>query len=143
MNIGLRSNCKCGGIEGEIRATNGQNCVYCLDCGRFQYNAPKTETGDKARTIATSHESIKPKTRAKILMRATGRCEICGKTTGVLHVGHLLSVEDGIAYGLKDSEINCEENLACMCEECNLGIGKESVPLRLAAAIIVRRNSMD
>jgi hypothetical protein len=45
-------------------------------------------------------------------------------------------------HGLKDEEINSDENLACMCEECNLGIGKESLPLRIAVAIIARRQSV-
>ena len=142
MNIVLRNNCRCGGADGEVRETNGQNCVFCLDCGRFQYNAPKTETGERARSVSTTHEAIKPKQRARILTRATCRCEICGKVNCILHVGHLVSVQDGMLHGLKDEEINSDENLACMCEECNLGIGKESLPLRIAVAIIARRQSV-
>jgi len=58
-----------------------------------------------------------------------------------MHVSHFLSVDAGQAAGLTDDEINCDENLSCMCEECNLGIGRSPVPLRLAVAIIRARNT--
>lgn len=131
----------CGGLDGRIVPTNGQNVVRCLGCGRAVYNAPKVETGERARSVSTVHASITTKKRARVLERATARCELCGRAGEgvVLHVGHLLSVERGIAEGLTEIEVNDEENLAAMCEECNLGIGKEIVPLRLAIAITMAR----
>lgn len=140
----LRQACLCCACTtGKIETRNGQDCVFCFGCGRFQYNAPKTETGRKARSIQTTHALIRPATRARVLMRASGRCELCGAKPngqdGGLHVGHLLSVKDGHAHGLTDSEINGDENLAAFCAECNLGMGEETVPLRLAVAIVLAR----
>jgi hypothetical protein len=111
----MRVPCKhCGSEVGEIRTTNGQDCVYCC-CGKYAgYNAPKTETGRAVRSVSTVHEAIKPKLRSRILERATGRCELCG-AKGDLHVGHIVSVEAGMRQGMTDREINSEENLCCMC----------------------------
>ena len=134
----LRKPCaSCCGTSGRIQTRNGQDCVFCL-CGRFQYNAPKTETGREVRCVSATRGGIKPRQRSRILNRATGRCEICG-AKGDLHVGHLLSVDQGTAQGVEPAELNCDENLACMCSECNLGLGNETIPLRLATAIIHAR----
>lgn len=139
--------CKaCGGTEGRIAPTNGQNVVYCLGCGAYVYSAGKVETGQRIRSVSTVHAAITPKKRARVLERATGRCELCGRSGDgtVLHVGHLLSVARGIDQGLTEIELNDEENLCAMCEECNLGIGRDVVPLRLVIAISMarlRRNS--
>lgn len=136
----LRRSCAaCNGTEGRIETKNGQDCVYCATCGRWQYNAPKTETGREVRTVTTVHEGIKPKQRARILLRASGRCELCGKSDSPLHVGHLLSVKHGLMQGLTELELNDDENLAAFCDECNLGLGDEPVPLRLAIAITMAR----
>jgi len=72
------------------------------------------------------------------LERATGRCELCG-SRAELHVGHLLSAEAGLRHGLTEATLNSDENLAAMCAACNLGIGKEVVPLRLAIAMLLAR----
>jgi ribonuclease HI len=41
----MRAPCRwCGGETGTITQKSGQDCVYCV-CGRYQYNAPKSETG--------------------------------------------------------------------------------------------------
>jgi 5-methylcytosine-specific restriction endonuclease McrA len=115
-----------------------QDCVFC-DCGAFQYNAPRVETGRAVRTVKTVHDAIKPKTRRDVLLRASLACELCHSWTKELHVGHLVSVADGITHGLTDDEINSEANLCAMCAECNLGLGKETVPLRLAVAMVMAR----
>ena len=138
----LRKPCsKCGSATGRIATKAGQDCVYCLQCGRFQYNAPRTETGRTTRSVTTVHSAIKARQRARIIMRATGRCELCGSQKN-LHVGHLLSVEAGLKLGLTEVELNDDENLAAMCERCNLGIGKIPVPARLLAALIMSRVSL-
>jgi hypothetical protein len=137
----MRKACACGSEYGEIRDRGAQDCVFCV-CGKFQYNAPRTETGKQVRTVSTVHSCIKPKLRARVLMRATGRCELCGKQPGdnaSLHVGHLLSVKAAMDAGLSDAEINDDSNLAAMCDECNLGLGQEPVPLRLAVALVLSR----
>ena len=134
----MRKPCQCGHPEGRIETRNGQDCVFCAGCDRFQYNAPKTETGRAPRTVSTVHEAIRSKTRARVLLRANRTCELCGKG-GNLHVGHLLSVAHGIAQGLTELELNSEENLAAFCDECNLGLGEETVPLRLAVAMVLAR----
>ena len=135
--ITMRRICqKCSGTFGRIETKNGQDCVYCCQCGRHCYNAPKTETGRAARTVTTIHNGIKPNQRMRVLQRATARCEICGKAgAGVnLHVGHLMSVKAGIVAGLTEAELNDDENLAAMCEECNSGLGDEPVTLRFVIA---------
>ncbi len=139
MIFPLRRMCSyCGSLEGRIETRNGQDCVYCCDCNRFQYNAPKTETGRKERTVSTVHEGITTGQRARILERATGRCELCGAKTN-LHIGHLLSVVDGMKEGLTEQVLNSDENLAAMCDACNLGMGRKTVSLRLATAILKAR----
>jgi 5-methylcytosine-specific restriction endonuclease McrA len=134
----LRKPCKCGHGDGYIVTKSGQDCVYCVSCNAHQYNAPKVETGRAVRTVTTIHNGIKPNQRNRILMRATGHCELCG-AGGDLHVGHLLSVREGMENGLTEVELNSDENLAAFCPECNLGMGQETVPLRLVFAIIKAR----
>ncbi len=146
MTHSLRAPCKCGGTSGKIETKGGQDCVYCLACGKFQYNAPRVETGRAQRTVTTVHNGIKPNQRSRVLNRASGRCEICGYkpdgTERTLHVGHLLSVKDGMAQGMTEAELNNDENLAAMCDECNLGLGDETVPARLVVGIIRARVAM-
>jgi len=56
-----------------------------------------------------------------------------------MHAGHLLSVKDAIALGVPEHEINSDENLATLCEECNLGMSSETVPLRLVMRVLMAR----
>jgi 5-methylcytosine-specific restriction endonuclease McrA len=138
----MRKACSCGEEFGTVRTVGNQDTVRCARCNVFQYNAPRVETGRAVRTVSTVHEAIKPKLRARILERATGRCELCGadgRAAGGLHVGHLISVKDGLERGLTEVDLNTEENLAAMCAECNLGLGQQTVPLRLAVAIVMTR----
>jgi len=135
----MRKPCgRCGNAAGHIETRNGQDCVFCSECDQYQYNAPKTETGRKQRTITTVHNGIKPKQRARILLRATGRCELCGGANN-LHVGHLVSVDAGLKLDMTEAQLNDDENLCCLCDECNLGISSEPVPLRLAVAMVLSR----
>ena len=140
----LRRPCgKCGDTRGVIKPRGFQDCVFCRGCQAFQYNAPRVETGRELRSVQTVHSAIKPKLRARVLMRANLSCEICHAWSRELQIGHLISVADGIAHGLSDDDINSEENLAAMCAECNSGIGKQTVPLRLAVVMIRTRNLRD
>ena len=140
-NFTMRALCLgCGNDSGKLIERNGQDTVRCLRCDRFQYNAPRTETGREQRSITTIHAAIKPKQRARIILRDGGRCILCG-ATGNLHVGHLVSVEAGFLGGLTDDEINDDENLVAQCEECNIGIGSEPMPLRVAIVVLRARIS--
>ncbi len=139
----LRKPCSCGCTSGDVMEKSGQDCVYCSACNRWQYNAPRTETGRKQRSVSTTHESIKPKQRSRIIERANGRCERCGKpanlTTTGLHVGHVVSVNAGHKHGLSDDEINSDENLIAECDECNLGHGDGCLHIRYFVALLKSR----
>ena len=134
----LRKPCLCTCETGYIRERNGQQCVYCGRCHRHQYNAPKSETGLAQRSVS-SRPLLKPARRARILERDNGACVGCHRSDVILHVGHLLSVEDGRRLGASEDEIWSDENLAAMCEECNLGFGKLTVSLRLVYRILQAR----
>jgi 5-methylcytosine-specific restriction endonuclease McrA len=110
--------------------------VVRCECGRACYNAPKVETGEAARTVTTVHNGIRPKQRARILARDNRTCVMCHAADRPLHVGHLLSVDAGLSVGLTEAELNDDSNLASMCDECNLGLGAEPIPLRIYAAIV-------
>lgn len=125
---------------GVVREVGFQDTVRCRDCGKFQYNAPRLETGKPQRHIKT-RENIKLAIRSLVMVRAGGACELC-HCVAPLTVGHLLSVDAGRSEDLTDDELNCEENLAAMCDACNSGISSNPVPLRVAVAIIVTRNKL-
>ena len=137
----LRAPCHiCGSTEGRIVEKGVQDTVWCLQCNTYQYNAPRSETGKPIRSVRT-RENIKPSLRAEIILRANGKCELCGRNSKErpLHTGHLLSVEDGKAQGFTEEELTVPENLAAMCDECNLGLGKKTVPLWVAFRIFKTR----
>jgi len=142
----MRKPCRtCGWTEGFVVTKGGQDTVRCSKCNAYAgYNAPKSETGKAHRSIQSTHEKIKPSVRAKVIERALGRCEECGKSCSstILHVGHFISVKDGHEYGLTDAEINHPENLICQCEECNLGFSDRPRPIRVLMAILKRRIEM-
>ena len=140
----MRAPCrKCGTTAGRIEERGAQDCVWCAtpECNTFQYNAPRVETGKKVRSTRTVHEGITAKVRARVLTRANRHCELCGKSAEVspLQVGHLLSVDSGVTLGFTELQLNDEENLCAMCDECNLGLGKEPVPLRFVVALLMAR----
>src|SRR3990167_860876 len=135
---------RCGFVDGRIEQRSGQNCVFCLGCGRMCYNAPKTETGEIQRSVTTVHNGIKPSQRTRIILRANARCELCGlgQADGViLHVGHALSVDAGLEFGLTEAVINSDANLLAMCEECNLGLGRLSLPTTVYVHLLRARES--
>ena len=134
--IPMRAACRgCSCDLGVVREVSGQDTVRCSACDRFAYNAPRVETGRAQRSVTTVHNGIKPKQRSRILERASKRCEVCGNA-GNLHVGHILSVDAGLAYGVTEELLNDDENLICQCEECNLGQGATPMSLRLAVVIL-------
>lgn len=139
----MRAPCSvCGSELGTLTETGAQDVVRCV-CGKFQYNAPRVETGKAVRSVSTVHEAIKPALRARVLLRGNCRCELCGKrvtdTTAELHVGHVVSVKRGLEMNLTDAELNDEDNLLALCSECNLGMGAEPLPLRLLVNVLMAR----
>lgn len=130
----------CGTAHGFITLTGTQSVLRCGGCERHLYNPPKTETGEKLRTLATTHAAIKPTQRMRIIERASGRCETCGSRL-LVQVGHVVSVADGHKLGLTDALINSDENLICQCAECNSGQGRGTMPLRMYVAILKARAS--
>lgn len=142
----MRAPCKhCGETLGRVAEKNGQDTVRCLGCGKHCYNAPRTETGREARSVRTLRKDLKPSDRARILERDGHRCVLCGATPNDpnvrLDVGHVVSVDAGLATGLSNEEINDDENLIAQCVECNLGQGSQPIPLRTAIAILHARIS--
>lgn len=138
----MRKPCiKCGGTLGVLLEVGKQDTVRCLACNTHCYNAPRTETGRAQRSVTTVHKAIKPKLRAKILTRDCHRCVLCHAVNVPLHVGHVVSVDAGMAVGLTDEQINDEENLIAQCEECNLGQGAQPLSLGLAITILKARIS--
>lgn len=139
----MREACRhCGSDEGIVYTKGGQDVVRCESCSRFAYNQPKTESGRATRSLQTTHKAIKPKLRMRVIERAGGVCECCrrAETSSVgLHVGHVISVEDGHRHGLSDEQINSLENLIAQCPECNLGAGSETMPIRTYIAILMLR----
>lgn len=137
----LREPCKfCGCKDGFRKLKGHQDVVRCASCGKALYNAPKTETGRKARTVKTTHEAISSSMRARILDRAAGACEECHRSDVPLHVSHWISVKDGHALGFCDEDINSDDNLLATCEECNLGQGRRTLsPKLVLGAARVRR----
>jgi hypothetical protein len=127
----MRSPCSyCGGTDGRLEVRGGQNCVFCVGCGQWCYNAPKAETGEAVRSLASRPE-IKPSQRTRVFSRDGYACLCCHATDRTLVVGHLISVAQGHELGMSDSELFADENLAAFCEECNAGQGAKSVSPRL------------
>lgn len=140
----MREPCRgCGHEFGRVIEVGAQDTVRCLDCNRHCYNAPRTETGKRVRTVQTTHALIKPSDRARIIERANGHCEFCGRSgresPGGLHVAHMMSVDDGHRVGLSDEQINDDENLAAGCAECNLGASKRTVTARMYIHVLMAR----
>jgi hypothetical protein len=130
---------RCGTTDARLEIRGNQATVRCAICARHLYNAPKTETGEAPRTVRTLRRSIRPAQQARILNRDRGRCVLCGVTED-LTIGHLLSIEDGLALGATFDELNSDANLAAMCEACNLGLrhGPRSITPRTFMVLIWR-----
>ena len=135
----MRDPCpRCGHEKGTIKTQSGQDRVFCADCGRHAYNAPRSETGRPQRTLRTRPQ-IKPSKRMRVLERDNHTCVSCHRADVDLDIGHLLSVEDGHRLGFSNDELNDEENLAAMCAACNSGQGHLTHSLRLVGMILRAR----
>lgn len=130
----------CGSTEGVRVDRAGQACILCAVCDRWVYNAPKAETGEPQRSVRSRPE-IKSSQRSRLLARDGFCCVCCGRHGPEfnLHIGHFLSVDDGRKVGATDEELWDDENLAVMCEECNLGMGRATFSLRLMHLVLRAR----
>lgn len=144
-HVDRRTKIVCGGKRGHVVASGMQDCVYCDDCGTHVYNQSRIEAGKKPRSVSSVHELLSPKRKAAVRLRANGRCEVCGKGPehGEMHVGHIISVKSAMDLGMADEEINSQENLMCLCAECNLGLSDEPIPLRMMLRVIRSRLSYE
>ena len=95
----------CGAVDGLVNTAGAHQKLTCGDCGRYIRFVGKAELGLVPRTVATTRAGITPGVRARILERATGKCEVCGATDRPIHVGHCLSVREATEQGLTDEEI--------------------------------------
>jgi len=127
----------CQTTEALVVPSNGQNVVRCARCGRSLYNAPKTETGERPRTVTTLRQQIKPSQQARILDRDHRTCVLCGRSDQPLVIGHLLSIEEGVGVGASEAELYDDANLAAMCEACNSGLSRHSISPRTYAVIML------
>ena len=120
----MRAPCrKCGHANGVSDDRNGQDTVFCAQCGQYAYNRPKTESGRTTRSVR-SRPTIKPKTKARVLAKHHHRCVYCGRAAPdvILHIDHLIPIAKAADLGINNpEELNAEHNLAPLCEECNLG----------------------
>lgn len=132
----------CGCTFGWIARKGVQDCVYCIQCGGYCYNASRAETGNPVAHVNSRH-NISSSQRGRILNRDNCRCVFCGASgeSVELQIGHLISVQESAELGVMDRDLQSDENLAACCPDCNLGLGKSSVSARLLAALIRRRQT--
>lgn len=128
MSIALKRACPgCGGTEGTIKTKNGQDGVWCADCGRWGgFNASRAETGRPRRPLRTRRK-ISPSQKTRVLLRDLSACVLCHHR-GDLVIGHAVSLRDGYAEGMSDAILYSDHNLVAMCAECNAGLGGASIP---------------
>ena len=128
MAIPLREPCPdCCCTEGEIITKNGQDTVYCAECGKYGgFNATRAETGRPRRSLRTRRK-ISPSQKARVLLRDRSACVVCN-SRGDLVIGHAVSLRDGYAEGMSDAMLYSDHNLVAMCAECNAGLGGASIP---------------
>lgn len=140
----LRAPCPCGSVEGRIEEVGGQDTVRCAECNLFQYNAPRTETGRRVRSIS-ERPNLKPAQRARIIERDNGVCTVCLQGNRPITIAHLISVAEGRRsgehFGIPEAETErmlfSDDNLCVMCEECNAGLGSRSVSPRLQFRLLL------
>ncbi len=139
----MRAPCKnCGWAEGRVKPVGGQDVVRCDRCDRACYNQPHSESGKPQRSIRTGPLKIDPGRRKDILDRDGWRCAACGRgpaQDAILHIDHAVNIDDGLKLGLSPQELNSDENLITLCEECNLGKSNKPIELRLLVAVMKRR----
>lgn len=130
----------CGCETGYIVEKGAQDVARCAQCDRYQYCAPRFETGKATRTLA-SRPGLTPSQRARVLDAHDHACIGCGRRPPAvtLDLDHLISREDAERHGFLDDLIDSEWNLAPMCAECNSGkraLGSASIRLMYRCLLI-------
>lgn len=143
MNDGsypLRAPCPCGSAEGYITEAGYQDVVRCRRCDRYQYNAPRLETGKATRTVS-SRPGLTPAQRWRILERYGHACVGCGRRPPEveLHIDHLIPRAVADEFGFLDAVIDSDVNLGPLCPECNLGKGTRPVSIQLLYRLLLIR----
>jgi 5-methylcytosine-specific restriction endonuclease McrA len=137
----MRGPCqRCRWERGYVTMVNGQAVVRCEHCNHHCYNQPRTESGNPQRSVRSG--ATIPSKRYDIFSRDGWRCVICGRSKAndvILHIDHAVGVKAGLELGLTEEELNSDENLITLCEECNLGKGQKPIELRLLVAVMKRR----
>lgn len=126
----MREACKnCGCVDGYIDHRNGQACIFCSLCGKYQYNAPKHERGLAPTPLR--QDGIKSSVRHEVKVRANFRCEGCGSlpTEKRMDIGHRVLEKDWREAGLPPLLVRDFDNLAWLCDDCNLGQSSKSIPI--------------
>lgn len=135
-----RVGCRCGNRTVNVTEKGGQFPGHCTACGSYVYSVPRHELGlGPRKPRSSSPETIDATQRARILLRDRGICQLCRTVEGPLHIGHLVSLADWKsrypgAQGMEQL-IGSDENLAVMCEDCNLAIGRTSVSPVMVASL--------
>lgn len=127
----------CGHTLGDVTTKGGQDVVYCSAYGAYQYCAPRTETGRAARSVRRT--SIPPSKRARVLAAHNNTCVGCGSHPPdvELTLGHLVPRQDALELGLPEHLADHDYNLAPMCPECNLGIGRSPIAIGLMYRLLL------
>jgi len=109
-------------MAGFIAENNGQDVVRCSACNRYQYNAPRVETGRKVRTLA-SREGVPVGQRSRILDAHDHCCIACGRRPPDirLELDHIIPRDVAAKFDILDDLIDSPANLAPLCAECNSG----------------------
>ena len=75
----IREPCKfCGGQRGRVDRKGVQDCICCATCGKWFYNAPRSETGNPVahyRTMASKGKVVSEKEVRGWPKNARGDCE--------------------------------------------------------------------
>lgn len=129
--------------EATARWVSGQHTFRCRHCGTYLFCLPKKDSGTPQRSVK-SRPDIDLAMRAEVLERDRSKCLLCGRTPEhgvVMHVSHVVSVDDCKRLGVPEPAWNEEFNLCTLCEECNLSQGNRSFhPVHLFARLIAARH---
>lgn len=140
--VEMRQPCKygCGTTRGTATLKGFQDVVRCDDCGRAQYNMPRTESGIRPISLK-ERVGLDVTTRFRIIREWDHRCAFCGtndfKKNGELQLAHLISRKDAARYGLLDELIDDPVNLVPSCAACNLGDRLGPMQVRLLARMLI------
>lgn len=126
----------CEGSDVVYTVKNGQAVAHCTGCGQSRGNIPKSELGLRpVRYREGNAWQVGPGQRARILQRDGRLCVMCRTGETDLVMGHLVSVAEGVRYGLTQVQLMDDVNIAAMCGPCNADLGSRSVSLRMIVAL--------